>query len=296
MKTLKGKAKWILAVIIGTVLITVSCQKSSSIKTSKQSTQMSVYLTDDPAQFDAVLIDIQTVEVKIDTNQNHQEGNFDNNDIDANDDNKGHDQFGIWDTLSISPGVYNIMNLRNGIDTLLGKGGIPAGRINKIRLTLGDNNSIVVDSVSHPLSLFPGTNHFVYVKINEGDHDDQDDNEGNNTSKLWLDFDLQASIKEYNGHYYLRPTIRPFGMKKFGKIEGKVWPRAAEPLVWAIMGQDTAMAIPNKDEGEYKIRGLNPGTYNVWIQGANGYKDTLLSNIVVKMGEDTEIPSITLHK
>ncbi|GAC1438902.1 MAG: hypothetical protein NVSMB63_03380 [Sediminibacterium sp.] len=271
-------------------LLAIACNKSASSGNAGPKL-LAVHLTDDPAMFSSVFIDIKYVEVKIDENLEH-DSHFADNDADADDDHLDHDQFGKWDTLSIRPGVYDIMKLRNGIDTILAKGNIPAGRIEKIRLTLGTNNSVIVSNVSYPLVLTPGTNNYVYVKINEDDLDEAPFGQVG----LWIDFDLSASIQENNGVFYLKPTLKAFGMEKFGRIEGKVLPVDAHAVVKAYIGKDTATAIPDDGDGDYKIRGLKEGNYSVLFKASNGYRDTTLTNISVRSGKETEIPAITLHK
>lgn len=186
------------------------------------------------------------------------------------------------------------MKLRNGLDTVLAAGNIPVGRIGKIRITLGNNNSVVVANVSKPLNLATGQNKYLYVKIEEDDLDETPSGQVG----LWIDFDLAASIQEDNGQYYLKAVLKAFGMEKFGRIQGKVLPADARALVKAYMssGTDTATAIPDNGGGDYKIRGLKEGTYNLLFKGYNGYKDTTIRNIQVLKGRETNAPAITLHK
>ncbi|GAC1529236.1 MAG: hypothetical protein NVS3B15_07410 [Sediminibacterium sp.] len=271
-------------------LLAIACNKSASSGNAGPKL-LAVHLTDDPAMFSSVFIDIKYVEVKIDENLEH-DSHFADNDVDADDDHQDHDQFGKWDTLSIRPGVYDIMKFRNGLDTVLAKGNIPVGRIGKIRLTLGTNNSVIVSNVSYPLALTPGKNNYVYVKIEENDLDETPSGQ----IGLWIDFDLSASIQENNGVFYLKPTLKAFGMEKFGRIEGKVLPVDAHAVVKAYIGKDTATAIPDDGDGDYKIRGLKEGNYSVLFKASNGYRDTTLTNISVRSGKETEIPAITLHK
>ncbi len=293
MKNLNNKFVTLGLIIITASIVIVACSKSSSSSTSvpAQKKALSVYLTDDPSQFSSVFIDIKTVEVKIDEDLNH-DSHFADNDRDEDDDLKDHDQYGKWDTLSIRTGVYDIMKFRNGLDTLLAKGNIPVGRIGKIRLTLGTNNSVIVSNVSYPLSLTPGKNNYVYVKIEENDLDETPSGQ----IGLWIDFDLAASIEESNGAFYLNPTIKAFGMEKFGRIQGKVLPQDAHAIVKAFIGTDATNAIPDDGGGDFKIRGLKEGSYSVLYKGYNGYKDTMLVNVQVMKGKETELPKITLHK
>ena len=274
-------------------LFFTACKKESSSSSSQAGKKLSVYLTDDPCNYDSVFVDIRYVEVKVDTSDEHMnDDNFDNHDIDNDDDHEDHDQFGKWDTLTITPGVYNIMKLRNGIDALLGTANLPKGTIRKIRITLGTSNSVIVAGVSHPLNLYPGTNNYVYIKIDDEDEDDF----GNNQSSIWLDFNICESIIQDNGQYYLKPAIKPFGMQDFGEIEGKVLPHDAHPLVKVYNSTDTSIAIPEEDDGEYKIRGLKEGTYNLLFKASNGYKDSLLTNIQVHKGQETKVALVTLKK
>ena len=281
-----------LGLAIGMVtLLAVACSKSSGPTPPVQTKALTVHLTDDPAVFSSVLIDIQYVEVKIDEDLNH-DSHFADNDKDEDNDKKDHDQYGKWDTLTIKPGVYDILKLKNGLDIELAKGNIPVGRIEKVRFTLGTNNSVIVLGVSKPLVLAPGKNNYVYVKIEE---DDLDETPGGQLG-LWIDFDIAASIEESNGIYYLKSTLKAFGLEKFGRIEGKVLPLDAHAIVKAFIGSDVSNAIPDEGSGDFKIRGLKEGSYTISYKGYNGYKDTTLNNIQVLKGKETHVPSITLHK
>ncbi|MFM9568642.1 hypothetical protein, partial [Streptomyces turgidiscabies] len=56
-------------------------------------------------------------------------------------------------------GVYYILSLRNGVDTLLASKTVVKGSIRLIRIDIGTNNSLVKDSVVYPVNLpsnFPG--------------------------------------------------------------------------------------------------------------------------------------------
>ncbi len=281
---------WTLVLPIAGLLFAIACNKSASSPPNNKS--LTVHLTDDPALFSNVFIDIKTVEVKIDSNLNH-DSHFDDGDADSDDDGKDHDQYGKWDTLHIRPGVYDIMKLRNGLDTVLATGNIPAGRIEKIRITLGTNNSVVLaNNVSQPLILAPGQNNYLYVKIDDEDLDEPSSGQVG----LWVDFDLSSSIRVYNGQYYLKPVLKAFGMEQSGSIEGKVLPLDAHATVKAYMGTDTATAIPETGDGEFKMRGLKAGSYSVSFKSSNGYKDTTINNVQVTNGRETELSTVTLHK
>ena len=271
----------------------ISCKKSDTAVNSK-SKHLSVFLTDDPSQYDSVFVDIRYVEVKVDIGEEHEnDDHFGDNDKDDDDDNVHHDQFGKWDTLSIAPGVYNLAALRNGVNMTLGTANI-AGKIRKIRITLGSNNSVYIASIKYPLNLLPGTKNYLYVKIHEEDEDDDNNNNILNAS-IWLDFDLSRSIIEQNGQFYLKPVLKPFSKKHFGSIKGKAFPQDAHTVVSAGNSQDVGTAIPEKS-GEYEINGLRAGTYTVTFHSFNGYRDTTINNVVVTMGNKVELPNITLKR
>ncbi len=292
MNNLKRIITCFAVLVSATIFFLTSCKKEASLSPGQGSKKLSVYLTDDPCQYDSVLIDIRYVEIKLDTSREHMDDdNFGDNDDDGNDDHEHHDSFGYWDTLSITAGVYNVMKLRNGIDALLGTANIPAGALRKIRITLGSNNAVYIGGVNNPLNLLPGIHNYVYIKLHDEDIDDDD----NINSRIWLDFDVCESIIQFNGQYYLRPGFRPFCRHAFGEIEGRVLPHDAHPFVKAYNSTDSATAIP-EDEGEYKIRGLKEGSYNLLFRAFNGYKDSLVSNVQVHKGEETKLPLVTLHK
>lgn len=292
MKNVKKWYTYVGIIFFGLVIFLAACQKQVDETTNNaDSKKLSVYLTDDPCNFDSLFVDIKYVEVKIDTSKKHDDDDyFGDNDDDGDDDHQHHDSFGKWDTLAINAGVYNILKLRNGIDTLLGSSNISLGKIRKIRITLGTNNAIVVSGIRKPLTLLPGSNNYVYVKI----HSEDEDDDVINQSAIWLDFDVCKSIKQINGQYYLKPFLKTFSNKKTGRVEGKVFPRAALPFVQIFNGTDSSFAIPEND-GRYKIRGLKTGVYKIKFFGHNGYFDTTISNINVQRNRETNLQTITLH-
>lgn len=235
---------------------------------------------------------INMVEVKVDTSEHRDDDSYGSRpgqmDDDGDDDRRGKDEYGQWDTLQFRPGTYDILALRNGVDTLLARGTIK-GKVRKIRLTVGSVN-VVVDSVSYPVNLMPGTSNYLYVKVR-----DEHMRDSGSVKKVWVDFDVSRSIVQMNGQYFLRPVLKPFCDKTSGELEGRVEPRDAQAVVRVYNSTDTAMAIPGR-EGEFKLRGLQPGTYSVLFDGSNGYRDTLINNVQVRKGEDTKLGKVVLKK
>ena len=157
---LQTKLWWgmLFLAVISSVAIT-ACKKENSasndspVPAGKQN--VSVYLNDDPIPHVLkVLVDIRYVEVKVDTGRAHHDDDFYNDDHDRDNDHHDGDHFGKWDTLSVTPRVYDLLRLKNGTDTLIGSGLTNLGKITKIRITLGNDNVIWTDSThSFPLPI-----------------------------------------------------------------------------------------------------------------------------------------------
>lgn len=271
------------------VVIFFSCEKTGI---DRKSNPVSIYLTDHPGQYKKVLVDITKVEVKIDTSNHQSDDNFGSQQghMDHNDDDhqRQADEFGYWKTLDIKPGKYNILALRNGIDTLLATGTID-GKIRKVRISI-NSVTVVKDSIEIPVILIPGLKNFLYANIHDRHMETTE-----NHKKLWIDFDISRSIIEYNGQLFLNPILKPFCDRNFAQIEGVVVPAEAQPFVTAISATDTATAIPMSD-GRFKIRGLEEGIYTLYFKGSNGYLDTAISNILVTKGRETRLAKVTLKK
>lgn len=262
----------------------IACTKGTN-----KSQKLDVYLTDGPADFDAVNIQILAVEVKVDTSSEHRHNDhFGDNDDHRDDHLRGRDEYGVWQTLQFTPGIYDVLLLRNGIDSLIAST-VVNGVVRKIRFTLGTSNTVVVNGVSYPLVLQNPTNNYLYVSLNDRH---RERGNGGNLS-VWVDFDLGRSIVLINGQYYLRPVMRPFCGSNFGEIEGRVLPIAAQATVKVFNSTDTLSAIPNPD-GFFKVRGLNQGSYTVFIDGTSPYRDTTIQNVAVVLGRDTRLGTITL--
>lgn len=283
-----------VAAIIGVMLFILSCQKNisgdlKSIPSGKS--KLSVYLLDGPNDYQQVNIDIRGILVKVDTCTHNGRGDDDDDDHGDDDHDSMDVKCDIWDTLDINKGIYDLLKLQNGVDTLLASGYIPQGKIEKIKFLLGTNNSVMVDSVIHDLKL-RGNINFIYLKIKH----ENIDSLTNNNFQLYLDFDLARSIQFINGNYWLKPVLKPFGKHSTGEIEGKIRPVQSHGLIKAYNSTDTAFARPDDNEGEFKIRGLKPGTYDLFIDGINGYRDTTITQIVVIRGKETELGTILLKK
>lgn len=281
------------AVITIVLCFLYSCQKDVTVNEENIPAGMnkvSVYLTDGPTDYQHVFIDIQRIEIKLDTCRHNEDDDHEHPGCDDD-----HDSLStrcqIWDTLNINAGVYDLLTLRNGLDTLLASGFVLNGKIERIKITLGTNNSVVVDSVSYPLHLLNNQN-FVFVNIKR----DHLDVLSQNNLRFFLDFDLKRSIVYSGGQYWLKPVLKPFGRHSSGEIEGKIRPLFSSGLIRAFNATDSAYALPWWHEGEFKIRGLRAGTYSLFIDGINGFRDTTINGIVVTQNNETKLGVIQLQR
>lgn len=292
--------KWLAIAIIPFLMIAIaSCKKNDITADDIPANQnkISVYLTDGPGYFDSVLVNIQSIAVKIDTTLSWWSKDDFSHDRHkkwetfwGNKDQKDHGAF--WDTLQINPGIYNLLDFANGADTLLSSSLIPKGRIVAFKMILGSNgNSLVKNGISYPLNLLPGWNN-VYVRVSGENFETATSNH----YKIWIDFDAGRSvIRVHDGAFYLRPFLRAFAVSNTGAVSGTVEPKDAMPVISVQNDTDTLFALPGK-EGMFMVKGLPEGTYEVFINPSNGYQDTTITNISVTAGKTTSIGSISLHK
>ncbi|SEN07150.1 protein of unknown function [Chitinophaga rupis] len=297
MKNLRN-LRWPVVLLALVAVVAYACKKDNATEPGPGPNQqkLNIYMSDDPGFFDNVFLDIRKVEVLIDTctkNSDDDDRNWDWRDRcwwdeDRRDDK---DKCDVWDSLGIKPGVYDILSLRNGADTLLAGGIVAKGKVKKIRITLGSNNSLVKDSVKYPLKS-PGGQVKIIVKLRSDDWDEI----ASGNFRLWLDFDLNRSIvKVWDGKFILKPVITVYTLKLTGSIGGQVTPSAAWPVITVYNNTDTAFALPWFN-GNFLVRGLKPGSYNLFVNASNGYRDTTLTGITVERNKLTTTSKIVLKK
>ncbi len=266
------------------ILLFLGCNKNSNEVQHSNAYLLSVYLSDNPADLEEVNIDIHSVEVKIDTGNADDEQQIALLDTDRGNDSLGapgstlwhggipvgdSDQFGKWIALDFKPGVYDILKLRNGTDTLLGS--VEAsGIVRKIRIALGSNNHVTENGSQFPLKLQDdSTNHHIYIDILKESRVENSDG----SMTVYLDFDLGRSVKKLEDQYILSPYIRTLPADRSLEIEGYAFPAEAPVVVNVYNDKDTAAALPD-GSGYFKIKGLPLGRYYVAYQAGNAYRDT----------------------
>ena len=249
--------------LLSLVSVFLVCCDSDDDKAAK----VQVWLTDAPGDYQEVNIDIQ--EVKVHVGDNDEESG--------------------WRSLPVREGVYNLLDLTNGLDTLLGEIELPAGKISQVRLVLGDNNTVKVNgdvfALSTPSAQQSGLKLQVHQILSAGI-----------TYKILLDFDVARSIVTTgNGSYKLKPVIRTITEAQDGAIKGIVTPAASTPAVYAIVGQDTVGTTYADAEGRFLIRGLATGTYDVSFAPNFNYLTTTKSGVQVTVGNVTDVGTVEIE-
>jgi hypothetical protein len=248
-----------LGIVFGALFIIASIM---SCKKDRENATYRVYLTDQPGEYQHVYVDIQ--EIRIHTNNG-----------------------GWMSPTNFNPGIYDLLEFNNGMDTLLCSFELPAGKVTQIRLVLGSNNSVVINGISHPLTTPSGQTSGLKLNVHH-------EIVAGNSYQVWLDFDASKSVvANGNGGYLLKPVIRVFTDLTNGKIKGYVTPMLALPVVHAIQGQDTVSAIPNSD-GFFMICGLS-GSYNVVVEPSVAtFMNVSINNVQVQYGLITDLGVITI--
>lgn len=139
---------------------------------------LNIRLTDAPTSLDEVWVDIEQVRV-----------NF-------ADDSTG------WQTINTQAGMYDLLTLQNGQDTLLATGQYPMGSIVKeVRFILGDDNYVMSNGTRHELTIPSGSTSGLKIKVDKALNADLE--------TLIIDFDAAASVRQENdGSYRLRPVLK----------------------------------------------------------------------------------------
>lgn len=163
-----------LVLLVSALALTINgCKKDSSDET----TSLKIRLTDNPYNATEVNVDIREVRVNL------------------------HDDDNGWVSLNTDQGIYNLLDLQNGVDTILAQGIIPTGTLKEVRFVLGDDNSIMIDNTLYPLTIPSGSESGLKIKLNKrlNAHFDS----------LLIDFDAALSILQTGtGEYKLKPVLK----------------------------------------------------------------------------------------
>lgn len=238
---------------------------------SSQTSRMTVRMTDAPGDYDEVNIDVQDVLIKTITDSDDSEG---------------------WVSIgTVTPAVYNLLDLTGGVSVLLADKIIPAGYLGQIRLLLGDNNTVVKDGVTYDLNTPSAQQSGLKLNINQtllagASYD------------FLLDFDVAHSVVVSaggSGNYNLHPVIRVSTAATSGVIKGTISPvLTGYQVEVSVPVGDTTISAFADETGVFQLNGVPAGTYTVTLtpEVASGKTVKTIANVVVVNGEITNVGSV----
>lgn len=264
---MKTNRIWQLGLFILLAGLFTACDKDNDNDTGMQTARVQISLTDAPTEeVREVWVDIK--EIQINTSDT-----------------------GSWATVpNINAGMYNLMDLTNGRDTLLADVQIQADRINQLRLILGDNNYIITaDGQKQMLTTPSAEESGLKLLVNA-------DLTGGMLYRLVLDFDASKSIIKAgnSGTYILKPVIRVLSFEPSGGIiTGFVAPDSVLTAVYAIKGTDT-IATTSTFAGNYLFRDIMTGSYTLSFVPVSDSFKTGSINAEVSLGQTTTVDTVIL--
>jgi hypothetical protein len=199
-----------------------------------------------------------------------------------------------WKVVASPNKTYNLLDLANGVQALLGIAELDAGDYTQMRLIIGDtpDDGQNILNGKHPYANY-------VIDLNDNEHElkipsgfqagvivDQGFRiNANQTTELILDFSASASVvvADNSGKWLLKPTIKVLNTMDYSIISGSVDDAAGNPLPGVLVSAQIYTVYPTPapqgvdpikdavvvesstvtdDEGKYKIF-INPGTYNI---------------------------------
>ena len=251
------KLIFILSIITFGIVLN-SCNKDDA--TPNATYPYNVKMTDAPGPYTAVYIDLQGIEIT---------GN------------------GNATILNIHPGIYNLLNFSNGMDTLVATGSLYLDKVEQIRLILGPNNSVFTGSVTYPLSTPSAQQSGLKLQVHQT-------LQAGVAYYVLLDFDANQSIvSDGNGGYSLKPVIRTIETAMSGAIQGKLSHPGVMANITATSGGNSYSTVPDSN-GNFILKGLPAGTYSVSISPMPPYNSVTLNNVNVTIGNTTTLGIVTI--
>lgn len=164
-----------LSIAIAGFAIT-GCQKNNVDRA-----QLTVKMTDAPAVYDEVNVDVRQVQVHYEEDSSSSGG---------------------WVTINTKAGIYDLLTLQNNVIAVIAADSLLLpGKINQWRMVLGDSNYVVIDSVAYDLKVPSGSQSGLKLNVNQTI-------KAGSKYEMLVDFDAARSIVETGkGEYLLKPVL-----------------------------------------------------------------------------------------
>ena len=252
------KKVMILLIAVATGISTISCNDDSNAKNYPYN----VRITDAPGPYDKVNIDLIAVEVKGSTGQTV--------------------------ILNTDAGIYDLLELSNGVSKLIATSILTDGKVSQIRLILGPNNTVVVGGISYPLSTPSAEQSGLKLLINQT-------LEADIQNEILIDFDANVSIIETgNGTYKLKPVLRTVVTAISGNIKGSITPIGVLATVTATSSTGVVYSSNVNSLGLFQISGIPPGAYTFTVTPLLPMLPATRTEVVVVTGSSTNVGVIAL--
>jgi hypothetical protein len=106
-----------------------------------------------------------------------------------------------WTPLTTNAGIYNLLALQNGVQTLLATGNHSGETVKELRLILGSENTVKIGNQTYPLTIPNGSESGLKIKVNK--------KLSTSLDHLVVDFDAGLSIVKTGNHEYkLKPVLK----------------------------------------------------------------------------------------
>lgn len=280
----------VVALIGASTLWITGCNKKDA---QNQAANVKFKITDAPAEFDALNIDVQGIQA--------------------------HTEAQGWVDVSSSLGTINILSYVNGNTALIADAQLPAGDVDQIRLVLGTNNSIVVNgsttAISMPSSLQAGLVVNVNTELQAGG------------SYEWtIDFDAAQSVMAgAAGGFELRPVLRLIVDEQtsltlngggtvntggsgtaggsvavngnlMGNVSGSIGTASGLAIVTAVSADgQTSVSTITSITGNFTLQALAAGSYTISIDPMLPLLSThTMQNVSVTAGSTTNLGLVAL--
>ncbi len=232
--------------------------------------RLEVRLTDSPADYEKVIVDVIGLEVRV-----------------------GDDDFLQLDETYA--GSYDLLELTNGIDTLLANTTLPAGELTEVRLILGEENYVQIDSQLIAITTPSAQQSGLKIKLKDATL------APDKSYLLLLDFDAGRSVVEAgnSGNYNLKPviraTLREIADTETGRIGGLLTPAETQWVFAYPNGGDTLGTYAN-EAGAFLLLDVPAGIYTVEVVPTDtaAYLQKVIRDVVVADGELTNLGTVDL--
>ncbi len=262
----------------------VSCSDDENpINNQDGTAKIAVKLTDAPGDYDKVWVEVEDVKIKLTETSNRE--------TDTEATTETGQEEGWMSLEGVENQRINLLDLTGGVTELLAEAEIPAGKLEEMRLVLGDNNTIVVDGQELALKTPSAQQSGLKVKVDQELMEDT-------YYTFILDFDVDKSIvNQGNEGHILKPVLRLSIDENSGSIAGTVTP-STEPVLVEAQGANATVSAYTNAEGKFQLHGLEPGVYIVSaipVEGL-GFEVAVINNVEVEQGSVTTLEPIILEE